>query len=304
MNLEDIAAGRVNPISLSTVGDEKALARQVQDRLTAAGLLEPPSDGDFGPVSHWALGEFLRKVGMPSKRILDQSAAQALLSQTIGGLFPLNNSGTLAGRIAAAIGRYGWWITRHPDCVNVVYVEGLDADGTINDDAPNIFNDLRLVLRVNRSGNPEIAGCWEATSEPGTYFTKLKKEDRRGAARIAFGQYKSWSVGMHPRSNPSVAHEALVQVKDITVCRDLNEDYERTGDATFTGLFGINQHWGYNLPRNDIRNASAGCLVGRTKGGHQEFMALVKADPRYGANRGVRFMTAVMPASETAQNAS
>ena len=297
MDLQDIAAGRAGSIALSSIGGDRTLARQVQQRLTEAGLLEPPPDGDFGPVSHWATDEFLRKVGMTGKGSLDKTAAQALLSTTIASLFPLNATATLAGRITAGCQKQGWWITRHPECVNIVYVEGLDADGSLNDDAPNVFNDLRLLLRVNRSGNPEIVGSWEATSEPGTYFTKLKKEDPRGAARIAFGQYKSWSVGMHPRGKPSVAHEALVQVKDITVCRDLNEDFERTGDATFTGLFGINQHWGYDMPKNSIGNASAGCLVGRTKSGHREFMALVKADPRYGASRGFRFMTAVMPAS-------
>jgi hypothetical protein len=81
---------------------------------------------------------------------------------------------------------------------------------------------------------------------------------------------------------------------------DLNEDFERTGDATFVGLFGVNQHWGFDLPKADIRSASAGCLVGRTKKGHRDFMALLKADPRYEASHGYRFMTAVIPAAALA----
>jgi len=296
MTLEDLAAERVGPIVLSAIGADRPLAMQVQRRLTEVTLLEPPADGDFGPVSHWALDEFLKKVGMPAKGSLDKTVAQALLSPAIGTLFPLNPAPTLAGRIAAAFQRKGWWITRHPDCINIIYVEGLDPDGTTNNDEPNVFNDLRLLLRINRSGNPEISGSWVATSEPGTYFTKIRKLDPRGAARIAFGQYKSWAVGMHPRGSPKVAHEALVQVKDVTVCRDLNEDFERSDDATFVGLFGINQHWGYDKAKGDVGNASAGCLVGRLVVGHREFMSMVKADPRYGANRGFRFMTAVMPA--------
>jgi len=300
MNLDDMASGRGAPISLSVIGGDRVLATQVQQQLTKAGLLEPPADGKFGPVSHWAIGEFLRKAGTSDKRQLDQEAARALLGASVEAIYPLNFPDTLAGRISSAMRNKGWWITRHPECINIVYVEGLNPDGTPNEDAPNIFNDLRLLLRVNRSGNPEVVGCWEATSEPGTYYTKIKKEDPRGAARIAFGQYKSWSVGMHPRNKPEVAHEALVQVGDITVHRDLNEDFKREGDAAFTGLFGINQHWGYDMPRNNIGNASAGCLVGRTKSGHREFMALIQADPRYIANRGFRFMTAVMPASDLA----
>ena len=73
---------------------------------------------------------------------------------------------------------YGFWIARHPDCVNIVYVEGMDGDGTPNDDAPDAFNDLRLLLRINKAGNPEIVASWQATTEPGTYYTKLHKLDR------------------------------------------------------------------------------------------------------------------------------
>jgi hypothetical protein len=53
-----------------------------------------------------------------------------------------------------------------------------------------------------------------------------------------------------------------VQCADIKVFRDLNEDFERDGDETFVGIFGINQHWGFDLPLNSIGNASAGCLWG------------------------------------------
>ena len=297
MNLEAISDGG-EPLSIAAIGGDKALATEVQNRLSEAGLLEPPADGEFGPVSQWAMGEFMRKLGKPNKGQLDRGVAAALLDDGLSKRFPLNDTTTLAGRIVAAMRSKGWWITRHPDCVNIVYVEGLNTDGTANNNVANAFNDLRVVIRISRAGNPEIAGAWPATSEPGLFYTKIKKEDPRGAARIAFGQYKSWSVGMHPRSKPAVAHEALVQVKDITVFRDMNEDFRRDGDPEFTGLFGINQHWGYDMALNNIGNASAGCLVGRTKAGHREFMALINADPRYVASRGFRFMTAVLPASD------
>ena len=63
------------------------------------------------------------------------------------------------------------------------------------------------------------------------------------------------------------AHEALVQVAEVTVHRDLNKDFKRTNDKTDTGLFGINQHWGYDAPKDDLGNTSAGCLVGPDKEG-------------------------------------
>lgn len=294
MTLDEIAGGRP-AVSLSLIGGDEVLAQQVQERLGVHGVLDPPADGSFGPVSLWAIAQFLRKVGTPGKTLLDAEAARALL--VAEAVFPLQTPDSLAGRLVRAMQAAGYWLCRHPDCVNIVYVEGLDEDGTPNVDAPNEFNDLRLVLRVNRAGNPEIAEVWEATTEPGRYYTLVEKLDPRGAARIAFGQYKAWSVGTHMAGRPS-AHEALVQTAPIRVFRDLNADFERTGDEVFSGLFGVNQHWGFDLPRSDIGRGSAGCLVGRTKAGHRAFMALCKADPRYAASNGYRFVTTVLNAAE------
>jgi hypothetical protein len=89
-----------------------------------------------------------------------------------------------------------------------------------------------------------------------------------------------------------------VQVADVTVCRDANRDFKRDGDNKDTGLFGINQHWGYDLPRNDLGNSSAGCLVGRATAGHRDFMRLVKTDRRFRIAGGTyRFITTILPAS-------
>lgn len=293
MRLEQLAGG-AKPMPLALIGGNNALSREIQGRLADIGLLDPPVDGSFGPVSQWAIGQFMRSISTPTKTRLDAESARALLDGT-AALFPLNTTTTLASRIATAMQAVDQWINRHPDCVNIVYVEGLDPDGSPNTDAPNEFNDLRLLLRVNRAGNPELVASWEATSEPGRFHTLIKKLDPRGAARIAFGQFKAWSVGTHNAGKPS-AHEALVQTLSIKVHRDLNEDFERTGDKVFEGLFGINQHWGFDLPRSDIGSASAGCLVGRTRKGHREFMQLCKADPRFIASRGYRFMTTVISA--------
>lgn len=295
MRLDEIASGSQS-ISLSMIGGDTPLATAIQTQLGVMGLLDPPADGRFGPVSHWALTQVLRRMQTPGKTVIDAEVAHALLDGGESELFPLNTPHTLAGRLVTAAQKEGFWLCRHPDCRNIVYVEGMDADGTANDDAPNEFNDLRAVLRINRAGNPEIVEAWEATTEPGRYYTLIEKLDPRGAARIAFGQYKAWSVGAHMAGRAS-AHEALVQTLPIRVFRDLDGNFERTGDDVFEGLFGINQHWGYDLPKSDIGRASAGCLVGRTKSGHRAFMSLCKADPRYLANNSYRFMAAVLPAA-------
>ncbi|NJK50945.1 hypothetical protein HC931_25055 [Candidatus Gracilibacteria bacterium] len=52
--------------------------------------------------------------------------------------------------------------------------------------------------------------------------------------------------------------------------------------------------WGYDLPVGNVGQASAGCLVGRTRKGHREFMSLVKSDRRYRENLSFVFPTAVI----------
>ncbi len=177
---------------------------------------------------------------------------------------------------------------------NIVYIEGMNADGKPNSDAPNCFNDRRLVMQVI-NGVPQIIGNWEATTEPGNYYT-YKPMNLLGAARIAFGQYTAWQVGTHGTRD---RHEALVQnFRALPVHRDFNKDFFRTGEVERLGVFGINQHWGYDLPLNNISTASAGCLVGRTRRGHREFMNLIKQDERYKKDRAFYFTSTIIPGDE------
>lgn len=187
----------------------------------------------------------------------------------------------------------GYELDTRPGHVNIVYVEGMNLDGSLNNDAPNVFNDLRLVLIGQGAGTVAISGKWEATTEPGDYYT-YNKLNPKGAARIAFGQYDAWQVGMHGKGRN--AHEALVQTGGpVTVHRDLNKDFIRTGDELDTGYFGINQHHGYNNAYGNVGRASAGCLVGRTIAGHRQFMQLVKSDPRYSKNKSLVYSTIIIP---------
>jgi hypothetical protein len=294
MTLDEVTHSQAG-VSLETISSDPPLAREIQDRLALAGLLDPPSDGMFGPVSQWALREFCRAKGISFEITVTPAIAAALQDNAITSLFPLNPTNNLAGKIVSAMQRKSYWISRHPQCFNIVYVEGMNANGTANDNAPNKFNALRLLLQVQTSGTCKIVGSWEGTTQPGKYWTEHPM-DPKGAARIAFGQYKSWSVGTHHPGLPS-AHEALVQVADIVVYRDSQKHFKREG-PTYPGIFAINQHWGYDAPKNDLGRTSAGCLVGRAKAGHREFMKAVKSDPRYKPNKSYRFMTAVFPASE------
>jgi hypothetical protein len=292
MRLSEFMNSAVASLDMQHLAADKALVSDIQVQLGLAGLLDPPANGSLGAVSQWALGEFCRLSHISFDGLLRPAAAAALMADSAKTLLPFGTGQRLAARVVGAMVRKKYWLNRHLQCLNIVYIEGMDADGTPNDNKANEFNDTRLLIQCRADGAPVVGKAWEATTEPGRPYED-NPLDPAGAARIEFGQYKSWTVGTHHPGTPG-AHEALIQAADVTVCRDLNKDWQRDGDKRFTGMFGINQHWGYDLPRNNVANASAGCLVGRTKEGHREFMALVKGDARYGVNRAYRFMTAVM----------
>jgi hypothetical protein len=196
----------------------------------------------------------------------------------------------LADRVITVMERKGFQVDRGPGEVNIVYVEGMEPDGTPNANEENEWNDVRMLIRF-QDGKPVIVASWAATTEPGRYWTQNPLTPL-GVARIEFGQYKAWQVGMQRES-----HEALVQTGgEVTVSRDQNKDGRRVGDRRQTGVFGLNQHWGYDLC--EVDKASAGSLVGQSKDGHRQFMALVKSDPRYQADRKYVFTTTILPASD------
>jgi hypothetical protein len=167
---------------------------------------------------------------------------------------------------------------------NIIYLEGVNINGVLNNDAPDMFNDVRAVFNRER-----CLDCWQATSEPGRWYTDFPM-NYLGAFRIAFGFHeRAWEIGIHGVNDP---HEALIQVAEVAGYRDYNKDMIRTGDQQVTGVYGINQHHGYDLPPNSIGKASAGCLVGRTRFGHRQFI-------EYCRNSGqTTFSTIVLPADQ------
>lgn len=211
-------------------------------------------------------------------------------------LFPSSNN--LASQIVKYMLAQGYEVDAGESRHNIVYVEGMNADGTINNNVPNVFNDRRMVIQVI-NGIPQIIGNWEATTEPGIRYTE-RPMNPGGAARIAFDQYKAWQVGIHGTSD---RHEALVQTGgEVTVYRDFNKDFLRTGDKTDTGYFAINQNWGYDLPTltNSADFAGAGSLTGRTRQGHREFMSLIKQDERFVNNDRYVFTSTIISGSDLA----
>lgn len=186
--------------------------------------------------------------------------------------------------------------------LNIIYLEGMNTDLTLNDDKFNEWNDLRLVFTYINDC-PEILFKQTATTEPGKLATFDKDSlTRKGVARIAFGQYAAWKMGYHKTSVNRRNHPALIQCSPLPVYRDLNRDGSRIGDVVYTGIFGINQHGtriGYTEGNSGkVENWSEGCLVGKDWSKHIEFINLLKQDPRFKTNAEYIFTTTIIPADK------
>jgi|GEM_PF-1669779 len=269
--------------------DTREGVEAIQSTLIAGGYLDPPVDGAYGPVTKWALTKFAERNGL---EFSGQITARLKTTLMEAKPLPLTPGNDLAGKIVRAMQANKYWIARHPDCVNIVYIEGMNPDGSINDNRNNVFNDLRLVFRVKEGGVPGIVGKWEATTEPSRKWT-LTPMNPDGAFHIKFGQYKAWIRGWYH------THEALRQAGEIEGYRDPHKTFKRDFNYPVRGSeFGVHHHWGYDLPHDEMGGSSAGCLVGRSTSGHREFMSIVLEDARYRANPAYRFMAAIMPAGD------
>lgn len=294
--LEQFARGGPEAgLAVPVLAHDPALVRAVQARLSHHGLLDPPADGFLGPVSQWALAEFCRARGLAFEGSLTRLAAAALLDRDPA--LPLKTGGgELAARLAAALARRGDWICRHPACVTIAYVEGLESRGRARERRPDGFDDLRLLLRIAPGGRPELAGVWDATADAGRPATDEPAEPE-GAPRLLPGQHKAWVIG-RTAIGTSLEQEALVQVSPLPVTRDADRDFRRAGDRREEGFFVLDQHGGLDAPHDAVGGVGAGCLVGRRQAEHRLFMAALRGDARFRASHAYRFMTSLLTAEE------
>lgn len=201
----------------------------------------------------------------------------------------------IAAKIVAFFDKKGYTYSKDQGHLNIVYIEGMNLNFTLNSDKKDEWNDLRCVFAFNPSGIPYMAFVAVCTTEPG-YQATISPEARKafGVARIKFGQYTSWRMGFHKKARSLTPHPALVQFGPIPVHRDFNKDGLRTGDAVTQG-YGINQHGtrpGYI--GGNVGNWSAGCLVGQWWPEHMSFINLMATDPRYISNKKFVFTTAII----------
>ena len=187
-------------------------------------------------------------------------------------------------------------------CVNIIGLEGLNPDFTLNDDKPNHFNDLFILLGINKDGKFRYLQKSVGTTEPSSHYT-YNRINSKGAARIEIDvkHEKIWQFGYHGRGNGR--HLALLQIGNaVCVRRDHNQDFARTGDKLDCGYHGINFHCGYDNPTTNIGRASAGCQVIRSRKEHAASMEHLKRDYYYTRNNKHRFSYICLDASKVFSN--
>ena len=199
-----------------------------------------------------------------------------------------------ADKIAAALVNYArsqnWEVRTGERRYNIFYVQGMFPSGIQNDNRPNQFNDSRFLVEVNPT--PRLVGAWEASIEPGNHYTH-QPMNALGAAQIQVpGQYRAWRIGKHKGREI-----ALIQVAPVNIIRDFNRNSKiDKDDKKEYSIIGANQHSGSD--QKFVDNASAGCPVGRTRKGHQEFMSYLHQDLDYQANNNFIFSTTFISAKE------
>lgn len=205
-----------------------------------------------------------------------------LLNRT-GKSIKKTHLGSLAEKVVACCSERGYSLDKNTGEINLIGIEGINPDGTPNQDAPNVFNDLIGCL-IFENGQPKFKCLYVGTTEPGRYYTS-NKLNNNGVARLELGQQRCWQTGLHQGK-----YEALIQTgASVKVRRDGNKDFSREGDVLDTGFFGVNIHHGGNNPVNDIGRYSAGCQVIRSTTDFTELMQIVKSDPRWQANHAYIF---------------
>lgn len=197
----------------------------------------------------------------------------------------------LASKIIRAMERKGYAVSAAPGTFNMIYVEGMDVDGTPNHNRFNAFDDIRVLIQVADGGVPKIVHVGEATTEPGKFWTD-NRMNPDGAFHIALGPQTCWRMGEYHNA------PALVQCLPIKGYRDGQNHYRREGPLLTEPDIGVHHHGGYNLSRDDLGRSSAGCQVERLVSGHLQSMTILKSDARYRANPNFVFTSTVLSAAE------
>jgi hypothetical protein len=129
-----------------------------------------------------------------------------------------------------------------------------------------------------KDNDDKWVGKWyTVTTDPGTYYLKVKQLSDLGTAILKEGQYKDvYKIGPHGKTG----YTALTQLGGkVTVYRDYNRDaiLDFNNGREEVGYFGINIHRaGSKGTTKDVGEWSAGCQVFESADDFADFMSLVQ----------------------------
>ena len=148
------------------------------------------------------------------------------------------------------------WFEKGDYNLNIVGVR----NSATGDEVTNKFDD-KITLSYKVDGE-WMFYSFDATTDPGRYWTQVEIMRKEGVACMKPGQYKAYKIDKH-RGN----YDALCQREgEVEVYRDNNKDgcYDLDDNNTQTGYFGINIHRATaraGKKSTQVDKWSAGCQV-------------------------------------------
>lgn len=231
--------------------------RGLQQLLSRHGLDTGGVDGILGPATLQAWSSFKKSRYLAFPDRIGPASISLLLSDPIAQ--PMSSNG-LADRIYQCCKQRGYPLDRRLGATNIIGLEGINPDGTPNDDAFDRWNDTIAVLTFEKDA-PRLMGAWLGTTEPGRSAT-YAPPNPNGVARMDTGYHKAlWGKGKHR------GYDALVQIGAARIVRDRNKNGSRDDKVTIERGNGLNLHttkttgWKGAATLSSIGPWSAGCTV-------------------------------------------
>lgn len=249
-----------------------SVLEDLQAKLIDLFYLDPPV-GSVGRQTLAAIQNFRRLNNLPPEATPEQILAIANKQRPA----ELTYKTELVKNVVDECKEQGFWLSRGVDAPNIIYIEGLNKNGTVNNNKINEWNDVRCLLTIEFNGYAYFTNIWEATVNSGLPYTN-KPMNPRGAANIVIPQQVyAWQIGRHITANTN--QDALVQVRTVRITRDGDKDGRSDGDPVEDfEIIGLNQHYGSG---SQVGAWSAGCLVGSSESNHAIFMEKLRTDRRY-----------------------
>ena len=263
-----IARCYFNPVSIVSLTNSNHV-RLIQGQLNNVMGLSLAVDGipgdktrnawiEFKKANHQ---EFVDLVGEGSLRLLDRGVETIVKPDT-------SAPETLAEKIVAVCDKRKFPLERKGG-LNIIGLEGVNPDGSFNNDTPDQWNDLMLLLKFV-GGKPTIVWQAQSTTEPGRYYTD-RPLNSAGCARLDTGFHpKLWSRGQHK------GNSAMAQTGTARLVRDGNRNHSRDDKVTQEQWKGVNWHTVYGgFSSGSIGQWSAGCCVTLNRNSFDKAMQLI-----------------------------